>query len=240
MEFPKFGALAQNEWLLAPFCLKNSSIVIPISATLFVLRQALKPQKFGSNLKAHCLTRSSRKKFLYMEVNPDSFWKKCSSCKKPIAFGAKYYICSVSTCSGQRTGYVFCSMPCFEVHLPAARHRDAGGIQKIAPLTQAAASPSASLTGSSEASDANSPVRRKIVTGSPGINQASSSAKIPRDILIVASKLKDYIHARSEMNTSATVMEVLSDIVRRACDEAIDQARGEGRKTVLDRDFKKS
>ena len=56
----------------------------------------------------------------------------------------------------------------------------------------------------------------------------------------MASKLKDYIHARSEMNTSASVMEVLSDIVRRACDDAIDQARKEGRKTVLDRDFKKS
>ena len=67
------------------------------------------------------------------QPSPDSYWKKCSSCKKPIAFGASYYVCSVSTCSGQRTGYVFCSMPCFEVHLPAARHRDAGGIKKIAP-----------------------------------------------------------------------------------------------------------
>ncbi len=177
-----------------------------------------------------------------MEVNPDSFWKKCSSCKKPIAFGAKYYICSVSTCSGQRTGYVFCSMPCFEVHLPAARHRDAGGIQKVAPLTNAGSVTVSSTpaVATSSLADANSPARRKIVTGSLSVAQATASQKIPRDILIVASKLKDYIHARSEMNTSATVMEVLSDIVRRACDEAIDQARQEGRKTVLDRDFKKS
>lgn len=177
-----------------------------------------------------------------MEGSPD-FWKKCSSCKKPIVFGAQYYVCSVSTCSGQRTGYVFCSMPCFEVHLPGARHRDAGGIQKTAPLLQQE-SAMASATG---------PVRRKIIpshTGS-GFSEASASGnlagahgrthkEISRDILIVASKLKDYINARSGMNTSAAVMEVLSDLVRRACDDAIDQARQEGRKTVLDRDFKKS
>lgn len=161
-----------------------------------------------------------------MEQNQDSFWKKCSSCKKPIPFGAKYYICSVSTCSGQRTGYVFCSMPCFEVHLPAARHRDAGGIQKVAP--------------SSHAADTTAAPVRRIVSGSPGSSLSTSSSHIPKDILIVVSKLKDYITARADMNTSGTVPEVLSDIVRRACDEAIDQARQEGRKTVLDRDFKKS
>ena len=170
-----------------------------------------------------------------MEQSPDSYWKKCSSCKKPIAFGAKYYVCSVSTCSGLRTGYVFCSMPCFEVHLPGARHRDAGGIQKVAPLShgQAAGTVSDDQQGTGA-------VRRKIIPSNAGPSLSTASSKIPQDILIVASKLKDYIHARSEMNTSASVMEVLSDIVRRACDDAIDQARKEGRKTVLDRDFKKS
>jgi histone H3/H4 len=39
------------------------------------------------------------------------------------------------------------------------------------------------------------------------------------------------------MNTSASVMDVLSDYVRVLCDRAIDNARSEGRKTVLDRDF---
>ena len=163
----------------------------------------------------------------------DSFWKKCSSCKKPIGFGAGYYICSVSTCSGQRTGYVFCSMPCFEVHLPAARHRDAGGIRKTAPMT-------ADVSNVNVADqNAGAPVRRKIVPSHSGSSLSTASSNTPRDILIVASKLKDYISARADMNTSASVMEVLSDIVRRACDDAIDQARSEGRKTVLDRDFKK-
>jgi histone H3/H4 len=33
------------------------------------------------------------------------------------------------------------------------------------------------------------------------------------------------------------VLEPLSEIVRRACDRAIENARSEGRKTVLDRDI---
>lgn len=163
-----------------------------------------------------------------MEVNSD-FWRKCSSCKKPIAFGAQYYVCSVSTCNSQRTGLIFCSMPCFEVHLPSARHRDAGGIRKTAP-----AKGTESITA-----PANAAPQRRIIVSQTNSNVPSPSTQVPHDILIVASKLKDYIHAKSEMNTSASVMAVLSDIVRLACDEAIEQARRDGRKTVMDRDFKK-
>ncbi len=119
-------------------------------------------------------------------------------------------------------------MPCFEVHLPGARHRDAGGIRKQAPMTAEIAAPA--VEG----------VRRKIIPGNASSSIQTSSANGPRDILIVASKLKDYISAKADMNTSAAVMEVLSDIVRRECDDAIDRARSDGRKTVLDRDFKKS
>jgi len=56
-------------------------------------------------------------------------------------------------------------------------------------------------------------------------------------VLIIASRLKDYIQARADMNTSASVMDVLSDQVRVLCDRAIENARADGRKTVLDRDF---
>ena len=57
------------------------------------------------------------------------------------------------------------------------------------------------------------------------------------DVLIVASKLKQYIKDKYGMSTSAGVMDILSHQVRRLTDRAAEKARLEGRKTVLDRDF---
>ena len=57
------------------------------------------------------------------------------------------------------------------------------------------------------------------------------------EVLVVASKLKNYIRAKSGMNTSAAVMGALSGRIRQLCDQAIENARREGRKTVMDRDF---
>ncbi|UCE20228.1 MAG: hypothetical protein JSV84_07805 [Gemmatimonadota bacterium] len=57
------------------------------------------------------------------------------------------------------------------------------------------------------------------------------------EILVVVSKLKGYIRSASGMNTSANVVPVLSDIIRRLCDQAIERANMAGRKTVMDRDF---
>lgn len=160
-----------------------------------------------------------------METGEANSWRKCSSCKKSIGYGSRYYVCSVSTCNGQRTGYVFCSVPCWEVHLPGARHKDAAAIEMKSPSAGAAP---ANMT------ENRAPTRKIVGAGSvPSV----ASNSIPREILIVASRLKEYIDARSQMNTSASVMEVLSEHVRRIADEAIDNARREGRKTVLDRDF---
>ena len=61
---------------------------------------------------------------------------------------------------------------------------------------------------------------------------------LPREILVVVSKLKAYVRARSGMNTSDSVMEVLSDRLRALCDEGIRHAANDGRKTLMDRDFK--
>jgi len=58
-----------------------------------------------------------------------------------------------------------------------------------------------------------------------------------KEILVVVSKLKSYIKSRSGMNTSGAVVGVLSDAVRSLCDDAIERARSDGRKTVKDRDF---
>ena len=86
----------------------------------------------------------------------------------------------------------------------------------------------------SPASDgAPSPTRRRIVSSSP----SNVSKQVEKDILIVASKLKKYIKDRHDMNTSANVMDKLSDLVRDLCDDAVIRARQEGRKTLMDRDF---
>lgn len=155
-----------------------------------------------------------------MTIEEKNYWRKCSSCKGAIGLGAKYYQCNVSTCNTNKTNYVFCSVNCFETHLPGARHKDAYAIEETAPKT--------------------STPQRIIVGGTPAPVAASATGKSSlqsREVLIIASRLKDYIHLRSEFNTSGGVMDVLSDYIRVVCDHAIDNARAEGRKTVLDRDF---
>ena len=57
------------------------------------------------------------------------------------------------------------------------------------------------------------------------------------DVLVVASKPKNYIRDKSGMNTSANVLTALSEKIRAMCDQAIDNARSDGRKTLKDRDF---
>ncbi len=58
-----------------------------------------------------------------------------------------------------------------------------------------------------------------------------------KEVLIVASKLKNYIREKSGMNTSAAVMDALTDKLKQMCDQAVERAKSEGRKTVMDRDF---
>jgi len=57
------------------------------------------------------------------------------------------------------------------------------------------------------------------------------------EVVVVASKVKSYIKSQGDMKTSANVLQALSDKVRSLCDEAIEAARSDGRKTVLDRDI---
>lgn len=56
------------------------------------------------------------------------------------------------------------------------------------------------------------------------------------EVLVVASKIKKYVKEKSGMNTSDKIMDLLSAVIRRECDAAIEKAKGEGRKTVMDRD----
>ena len=58
-----------------------------------------------------------------------------------------------------------------------------------------------------------------------------------QESLVVASKLKNYIRTKSGMNTSSAVIDALSNKIRHLCDQAIERAKADGRKTVMDRDF---
>ena len=112
--------------------------------------------------------------------------------------------------------------------MPVLRHRDAWAIEEKSPSREAWAR--------ENADDDARPAPRIITSQQP---EPTLNDAVPDDILIVASKLKQYIKSRSGMNTSDGVMTTLSDRVRTLCDEAIREAGRDDRKTVMDRDFKK-
>ncbi|OGQ38089.1 MAG: hypothetical protein A2W61_06200 [Deltaproteobacteria bacterium RIFCSPLOWO2_01_44_7] len=56
------------------------------------------------------------------------------------------------------------------------------------------------------------------------------------DLLVVASKVEKYIKEKADMNTSANAMPALTAVVAKALDQAIEHAKQDGRKTVMDRD----
>jgi hypothetical protein len=177
-------------------------------------------------------------------MNDDrAFYRLCSSCKRELIFGGRYYTCSVSTCNRAKDPMTFCSLPCFEAHVPVIRHREAWAEEQKAPSREQwqAAEREAREKEAAEKAAASAPrPERRIVGQEPRAAAGPvelSDDGLPRDILIVVSKLKAYIKARSGMNTSDGAMDVLSDIVREVADKAIQKAAADGRKTVLDRDF---
>lgn len=139
-----------------------------------------------------------------------------------IDFDTMYYICGVSSCKK----HVFCSQNCWRAHVPLMRHKDAWAEEERSPKQEDTLNVGASREKK----------RSKVMAENSSV--ASGKAKQePKDILIVASKLKNYIKVTSDLSTSAQVMERLSNIVRKHCDEAIAEAKKANRKTVLDRDF---
>jgi len=57
------------------------------------------------------------------------------------------------------------------------------------------------------------------------------------NVLVVVSKLKKYIKQKAELNTSGAVADTISEMIRVMCDKAIENAKNDGRKTVMERDF---
>jgi len=58
-----------------------------------------------------------------------------------------------------------------------------------------------------------------------------------KEILVVSSKVKNYIKKNGELKCSAKVFEALSDKIREMCDNAIENAKNDKRKTVQEKDF---
>ena len=63
----------------------------------------------------------------------------------------------------------------------------------------------------------------------------SSSEK---EILVVVSKLKQYIRSVSGMNTAGSVAPALSDTLRHLCDQAIEKAKSDGDQSITPEEFK--
>lgn len=148
-----------------------------------------------------------------------TYWRKCGSCKKEIGFNTIYQACNVSTCRK----LVFCSVDCWDLHNPVMNHKSSWAEENRSPRKE----------DYKPELDPSAP--RRVIVGSTPKEVAGEANE--EDILIVASKLKQYIKDKYDMNTSANVMEMLSKIVRRHTDRAVEKARTEGRKTVMDRDF---
>ena len=151
----------------------------------------------------------------------NGIWRKYSCCKKDIGLGKAYQVCEVTSCKK----HAFCSVNCWNLHNEVMNHKSAWAEEERAPAKEEF------ILDSRE----RAPRRIIVQSKSEGVNSAGSADE--QDILIVASKLKAYIKDKYDMNTSANVMEILSHQVRRLTDRAVEKARAEGRKTVMDRDF---
>jgi len=68
-------------------------------------------------------------------------------------------------------------------------------------------------------------------------SNSTAASENSKEVLVVVSKLKNYIRDASGMNTSSSCAEVISELVRSLCNQAIERAKNDGRKTVMDRDF---
>lgn len=181
-----------------------------------------------------------------------SSWKRCSTCKNDIGFSTDYYACSVSTCNRKGTDFAFCTVECWEAHVPLLRHRDSWAEERrsrdraIGDRAEAAApaptAPKATFAAPSTPPpspprEASPPPSSATATDELPPLELRDRGEIPEDILVVASKLKAYIRARSGMNASDGILPAFSRILRDLADDAIARAHEAGRKTVMDRDL---
>jgi histone H3/H4 len=183
-------------------------------------------------------------------------WRSCSICKRSIPFSGRYYLCSVSTCQHKRSGFIFCSVECWDTHLGYVVHRTAHAEERKAPSkAEAAADETPTSVGKlnkqlsankehNKMSEQTEP-RRIIVdqpnTPSPSGESSAKSAELSGlDTLVVVSKVKSLIREKSSMNTSQCAIDALTQLIGAECLRAIESAQSAGRKTVMGRDFGKA
>ena len=58
-----------------------------------------------------------------------------------------------------------------------------------------------------------------------------------KEVLVVVSKLKTHVKQEGGLNTAGNVGEALSDLIRQLLSVAIENAKKDGRKTLMDRDL---
>ncbi len=175
-------------------------------------------------------------------MDNNSIWERCSSCKKPILFGSKYFLCSVTTCRHPRTGVRSCSADCWDAHLGSARHREAWAEEAVAPRASeqrsvpTPATMSTNLSSQDSAAAPRAPVRK--IFDSPPSARPAAAATVPSDLetLVVVSKIKQLIREQSGFNTSQCCIDALTAKVAAIALKAVESARASGRKTVMGRD----
>ena len=121
-------------------------------------------------------------------------FRRCSSCKKDIALGAKYWVCSVSTCNRGRTALYFCTTDCWDAHLGIVPHRESWAEEQRSPSREEWAAHAAASTRPEPTATGRPPSTAAYAPPAP-------SGEVPHDVLIVASKLKQYIRARSGIHS---------------------------------------
>ena len=141
-------------------------------------------------------------------------WRTCGVCKKSIALSALYQKCSISSCRK----VVFCSVDCWDIHQGVMGHKSSYAEEERAPSFL----------------DEQKPRRRIVQSSQPKTSNHNSPNK---ETLIVVSKMKNFVKDSTDMNTSGDVADVLSDYVRELIVQASENARSEGRKTLMGRDF---
>lgn len=190
-----------------------------------------------------------------------AIWKKCSTCKRDIAFKAMHYVCSVSTCNSKRLGLVFCSVGCWDAHLGFARHRDASAVEVCAPNLEPVESAvggglRALMQGWEEfaalasAPEGGAPIERKprMQTETspmdhdqmePGSDTGthSTGARPETETLVVISKVKKLIKDKGGINTSQCCIDALTTHLVDVVCKGIEHAKADGRKTLMGRDI---